>query len=247
VSASVSDGDGGSGTGHVDVTVANVAPTVTFSAPTGLAGPLAFTPFSGSFTDPGLLDSWVVSFLFDGVADSALAPPQSFPAGPNPHNFSTLHQYTSPGCNKQASAKSTDNDGGVGTKSITLQVGTGAFLPPMTNQPVTDKLRGNQVLPVKVKITDCSGALQTTLQPAIRLVQGDQTTTYDDTIADITIPGSVSAADSNGVMRPNGDGTYIYNMSVASAAGKGDFTVIVYPYGFSTGGITLRHVITITK
>jgi hypothetical protein len=114
----------------------------------------------------------------------------------------------------------------------------------MTNQPVTDKLKNGQVLPVKVKFTDCSGAPITNLTPAIRLVQGDATPQSDDTTATIT-PGSVSAADTLGVMRSNGDGSYIYNMSVNITLNK-DYTVVVYPYG-TDDPRRMGHVIQATK
>ena len=145
--------------------------------------------------------------------------------------------------------KITDKDGGFDTKTTTVGVGTGAFLPPMTNQPVTNKLRNGQVLPVKIQITDCNGAGVNNLTPAIRLVAGDQTTVYDDSAVAIT-PPSVSAADTNGQMRSSGsDGSYIYNMSVNLAKLNTDYTVIIYPY-WTTGtpaGPTLKHVIQATK
>lgn len=113
----------------------------------------------------------------------------------------------------------------------------------MTNQPVTDKLKNGQVLPVKVKFTDCNGAPLTNLTPAIRLVQGDQTPQSDDSTATIT-PSSVSAADTLGIMRSNGDGSYIYYMSVNITLNK-DYTVVVYPYG-TNDQRRLGHVIQAT-
>jgi hypothetical protein len=74
-------------------------------------------------------------------------------------------------------------------------------------------------------------------------VQGDQTPTSDDTTT-IT-PGSVSAADTLGIMRSNGDGSYIYNMSVNITLNK-DYTVFVYPYG-TNDSRRLGHVIMATK
>lgn len=98
----------------------------------------------------------------------------------------------------------------------------------MTNQPVTNKLKNGQVLPVRVQLTDCSGAPVTGLTPAIRLVDGDQTTTSDDTTTAIT-PNSVSSADTTGVMR-YADGFYMYNLRVDVAKLNTDYTVVVYPY-----------------
>ena len=145
--------------------------------------------------------------------------------------------------------KVTDKDGAFDTASTTVAVGTGAFLPPMTNQPVTDKLRNGQVLPVKVEIKDCNGQPVTNLQPAIQLKRGDLTQTLsDDSIATIT-PESVSSADTTGVMRLV-DGHYQYNLRVnvpAADVNSMDYTVMIYPYGTGNPGQTLRHVIRTTK
>ena len=132
-----------------------------------------------------------------------------------------------------------------------MNVGSGSFMAPMTNQPVTNKLKNGQVLPVKVQLTDCAGVGVTGLTPAIRLVAGDQTSTYDDTSMLIT-PPSVSGADTDGCMRPTSpNGNYIYNMKVNIPLNT-DYTVVVYPYanqatGALNGGYTLRHVIQATK
>lgn len=118
----------------------------------------------------------------------------------------------------------------------------------MTNQPVTNKLKNGQVLPVKVQLTDCSGAPLNGLSPAIRLMAGDQTAVPDDSAVTIT-PTSVSAADTTGVMRPSGsDGSYIYNMNVNIPLNT-DYTVVVYPYGATppNNTQTLKHVIQATK
>ena len=58
-----------------------------------------------------------------------------------------------------------------------------------------------------------------------------------------------SAADTNGIMRPNGtDGSYIYNMAINIPLNT-DYTIIVYPYGTTAPNdkVTLRHVIQATK
>jgi hypothetical protein len=83
--------------------------------------------------------------------------------------------------------------------------------------------------------------------PTIKLVKGDLTSVADDAGEVITI-SSVSSADTGTTMRPV-DGSYIYNLRVSVAAsdlGK-DFTIIIYPYGSTASGATLRHVIIPTK
>jgi hypothetical protein len=248
----VTDKDGGHGTATFKVTVSNVKPTITSFTGTGsLSGPLIFAPstFGGTFTDPGVVDNpWVVSWTFDGVADPAT---QSVGAnGTTTHTFGPkTHTFGSAGCSHTADVKVTDKDGAFDTASTTVAVGTGAFLPPMTNQPVTDKLRNGQVLPVKVQIKDCDGQPVTNLQPAIQLKRGDLTQGLaDDSTVTIT-PESVSSADTTGFMRL-ADSHYQYNLRVsvpAADVNAMDYTVIVYPYGTGNPGQTLRHVIRATK
>ena len=143
-------------------------------------------------------------------------------------------------------SKITDKDGAFDTFGPTpVNVGTGEFLPPVTNTPVTNKLKNGQVLPVKVKLTDCNGVPVTGLNPAIALKKGDLTSVGDDSVVAIT-PGSVSNADTTGIMRSSGDGSYIYNMSVNITLNT-DYTLIVYPFGTGSPTQYLAHVIQATK
>ena len=244
----VTDKDGGKGTETFKVTVDNVAPKITsFTGTDYLTGPNAFldgntgtgvrSTLTTTFTDPGA-DTWTGLFNYSDGS------PLTETVGGFTSGSTRTHAFSSSGC-KSASVKVTDDDGGSDTASTTVKVGTGTFQPPMTNQPVTDKLRNGQVLPVKVRITDCAGAPVTTLAPAIRLVKGDLTPQSDDTTAAIT-PTSSSAADTSGVMRSQGGGDYIYNMQVSLPSLNTDYTVVIYPYG--TGShMELGHVVQATK
>jgi PKD repeat protein len=245
VSVTVTDKDGGKDTKTFQVAVANVKPTITsFTGTDYLAGANAFVGGGGiastlttKFTDPGA-DTWTGFFTYQDGS------PLTETKSPFVTGQQVKHTFASPGC-KSASVKVTDDDGGYDTASTTISVGTGAFQAPMTNQPVTDKLKNGQVLPVKVHVNDCSGAAATTLAPAIRLVKGDLTPQSDDSTTTIT-PASSSAADTTGVMRSSGGGDYIYNMQVNLATLNTDYTVVVYPYG--TGStVELGHVIQATK
>jgi hypothetical protein len=131
-------------------------------------------------------------------------------------------------------------------------VGTGSFLAPMTNQPVTDQLKNGQVLPVKVSIVDCYGKPILGLLPTIALKAGDQTIGVDDTTPATIAVGSVSSADADGVMRQASDGTYIYNMKVNFATNTlpVTYTVVIAPFGTGSSypaAQTLRHRIIVTK
>ena len=253
--ARIIDKDDGYSEYTTTVTVNNVRPDIlTFTGTsTGLSGPLAFAPstFSGTFKDPGLVDyPWAVTWSWDGVADGT-ADQSVGGNGSDTHPFGPqTHTYTTASCSHTATVKITDKDGGFDTETTTIEVGTGVFLPPMTHQPVTNKLKNKQVLPVKVQITNCSGAGMNGLTPAIRLIEGDQTAVPDDGSVAIA-PTSVSNADTNGQMRSSGsDGSYIYNMNVNLPKLNTDYTVIIYPYWTTGGpltGATLRHVIQATK
>jgi len=202
--------------------------------------------FSGNFSDAGLGDAnWLARYVWDGVAD----PPATAQTLMLQGNWTKDHQFTSASCSHTATVTVTDKDGMVSEpKTATFSVGTGGFLPPMTNQSVTDKLKNGQVLPVKVRIADCNGVPVPGLQPAIELRKGDQTTVTDEIVVPIT-PDSVSGADTTGIMRAAADGSYIYNMKVnlPNSDLNKDYTVIVYPYGAGNFVQTLRHVITATK
>jgi PKD domain len=245
VAVTVTDKDGGKDTKTFMVAVANVAPKITqFSGTDYLAGSNAYlsggagkSTFTTAFTDPGA-DTWTGLFTYSDGS------PLTESVSPMSKTDTRTHTFASAGC-KSASVKVTDDDGGSDTASTTVKVGTGGFQPPMTNQPVTDKLRNGQVLPVKVRITDCAGAPVTTLAPAIRLVKGDLTPQSDDTAVAIA-PTSSSAADTTGVMRSQGGGDYLYNMQVNLPSLNTDYTVVIYPYGTSSP-VQLGHVVQATK
>jgi hypothetical protein len=240
VTITANDGHGGMDTTTFALTVNNVKPTITnVTATNTYAGPLAFmtSAISTFFTDPGADAPWANLLTFsDGGTESG-----SGSASP----ITLTHRFTTPGC-KTVTSKITDKDGAFDTFGPTpVNVGTGEFLPPVTNTPVTNKLKNGQVLPVKVKLTDCNGVPVTGLNPAIALKKGDLTSVGDDSVVAIT-PGSVSNADTTGIMRSSGDGSYIYNMSVNITLNT-DYTLIVYPFGTGSPTQYLAHVIQATK
>ena len=242
VQGRIFDRDNGYRTYDTSVTVTNVVPTITsFTGTNSLAGPLAFAPstFKTDFTDPGTLDTWSAGFTWS----SGL--PASQTVAPFVTGQKVDHTFTA-GCNRTATVVVTDDNGGSDTESTSVNVGTGTWLPPLADQPVSDKLKNGQVLPVKVKIADCNGVAVTGLAPVIQLVKGDLTAVNDDTAEVITI-ASVLAADTGTTMRESG-GSYMYNLrvNVAAADLTKDFTIIIYPYGTGSPQ-TLRHVIVPTK
>ena len=222
ISVTVKDDDGASGSDSHAVTVTNVADDHELHGNKLPTGPLVYvaSTFTTIFSDPGA-DTWRANFTWsDGSPLTDLVTP--FVSGQT-----VMHTFATAGCGKTQRVRVTDDDGGYDERTTTVNVGTGGFLPPMTNQPVTNKLKNGQVLPVKIQISDCGGAAVNGLTPAIRLLQGDQTTTFDDAEIPIT-PPSVSSADTNGYMRASGGGSYIYNMSVNVQLNT-DYTVVIYP------------------
>jgi hypothetical protein len=229
------------------VVVSNIPPTViSFTTANVLSGPMVnglTGTFTYSFGDPGAIDNpWVANFNWNGFAD-----PVTQTLTTQAGLFNARPQFQAGGCGVKATVKVTDKDGGYGTMmSAAVNVGTGAFLPPMTNQPVTDQLKNGQVLPVKVTIKDCSGNPINNLSPAITLKSGDLTDQNDNSTTAIT-PDSVSNADTTGVMRAQSDGTYMYNMKVNITIGQA-YTVVITPNipGYAQT-LTLRHKIIATK
>ena len=249
VRARIIDKDGGYREKTTSIAVQNVGPHITsFTGTNYFHGPNTFlgsttsaSTFSGAWTDPGS-DTWTALITWaDGNPLTQTLSGLTTRSFPSP---SVGHTFASAGC-KSSSLKVTDDDGASDIATTVVNVGTAVFQPPMTNQRVTDKLKNGQVLPVKVKFTDCNGTPLTNLNPAIRLAAGDLTPLSDDGTAPIIVPSSASGADTTGIMRSNGDGSYIYNMSVNVTLNK-DYTVLVYPYG--TGQPQrLGHVIQATK
>jgi hypothetical protein len=243
VTVTANDGDD-TGSDDIDVSVVNVAPDITsFTGTDSFAGPLAFTPsvFTTDFTDPGRpTDTHKAEFTWSDSASVQTVNP--FVTGQK-----VTHTFAA-GCDRGATVKVIDKDTDFDTASTTVDVGTGAWLPPLANQPVSDKLKNGQVLPVKVRLTDCAGATVNGLSPYIELAKGDLTAVPDDATETIAI-ASVSSADTGQVMRQMADGSYIYNLRVSLPSGEigKDWTIIVYPYGKSAGGATLRHVIVATS
>src|SRR5437588_734276 len=180
------DKDGGYATAACNVQVTNASPVVTAPADqTSTEG--ASTSFNlGSFSDAGANDNpWAVDVDWgDGSPHTTFNQNTQGSLGSQSHSYADNAVRT-------VTVKVTDKDGGYGTKTITVGVGTGAFLPPVTNTPVTNKLKNGQVLPVKIQITDCNGAGVNNLSPSIRLVAGDQTSIPDDSVVQIT-PTSAS-------------------------------------------------------
>ncbi len=249
VTVTVSDG-ADQGSASFTLTVGNVAPVPTWTSYSNiLYGPLVFGltgTWSGSFTDPGDDAPWTATFAWNGVNDPGQT--KTFTSS-DPKTFSARPNFGSAGCQLTGKVTVTEAEGPFGTDTKTVNVGSGEFLPPMTNQPVTDKLKNGQVLPVKVRIADCNGNPISGLSPKIELKLGDLTTEVaDNTVAPIDITNA-SSADTSGFMRAV-DGSYMYNLriNVPTNTLNQAYTIVITPNAAGyPSGMTLRHKIVATK
>jgi PKD repeat protein len=102
------DGNGGTATGAVEVTVNNVAPAVTAMADNTIVTLGAPVNFTGAFTDVGTLDTHTIEWDFgDGNSASGTLMP--------------THTYTATGV-YVVNLTVTDDDTGVGAAAITISV-----------------------------------------------------------------------------------------------------------------------------
>jgi hypothetical protein len=126
VTVTVTDDDGGVGTDTAQVTVNNVAPTVSIDSvdqpnPQFILPVVHTLTFNGSFTDPGWLDTHNATWDFgDGtVAAGALAEEQTQPDSTG--NTTSQHAYSVPG-DYTVTLNITDDDGGVGIDTRVIAV-----------------------------------------------------------------------------------------------------------------------------
>ncbi len=183
------------------VNVLNVAPTVTasFAANSVSCGPNNST-LNVRFTDPGVADTHTALIDWGDGNTQTVDPATS--------SFSLQHTYALAGT-YTATVTVTDDDGGVGTKTATVTVNfnTSGFLPPI-NSDGTSVFKYNSTIPVKIRFTDCNGAVPANLAPTIKLTMISGSTPG----LEINEPISTSAADTTGIMRFSTN-QYIYNLA----------------------------------
>jgi Bacterial Ig domain/PKD domain len=221
VTVTASDGQGGTATDTFTWSAGNVPPTIVSLTPnvtTVLAG--TEVTWTAVASDPGTGDTFLWSF--DGGA-------------PVPGGLTTTFTRTYDACGTYTlDAAITDDDGGSdhAVSDATVTVAEAAVLPPLGAGPRL--VQKGQVVPIKIRV-GCGDAYRDDLHPAIELGSGDGTSPAE----------SVSAADTPGVMRRDGDG-YLYNLRVPRAVGgtelgRGDrITVLVRPFGPEGGALEIE-------
>ena len=114
------------------------------------------------------------------------------------------------------------------TETFTITVRTCAYTATFL-APIKDGVRNivklNNVIPVKLRITDCNGVVVTDERLAIRVV-GNILDANDIEDGSEVIPTSVSGADTTGVMRTV-DSHYMYNMSTKGLKDGFPYTIII--------------------
>jgi hypothetical protein len=227
VSVQVSDGHALSNAATTSVTVNNANPvvgTLTLGGNSALAcvGGNTVTLDFG-FSDAGVNDNpWGADIDWgDGSTHT------TYNAGAQGTQSQQSHLYSAG--TWTAGAQVTDKDGGYGSGStaagaVSLLYSTGiGILQPINYTGPRSSFKSGSTIPVKIKITDCSGAPVSTLHPQVSLKYLDGSpdgTSVEDFYS--TVP------DQGTTMRFTGapDYQYIYNLGTKGRA-SGDYTVTV--------------------
>jgi PKD repeat protein len=156
VDLTVTDDDGSTDTICHTVTVNNVAPQITSVANSGPINEGSSATVSGTFTDPGILDTFTVTIDWgDGLSNTF-----SYPAGSTA--FSETHQYHDDDPTGTASDDYTvqvtvaDDDGGSDTDTTTVTVNNVA--PQITSVANSGPINEGSSATITVSATDPAGA-----------------------------------------------------------------------------------------
>ncbi len=219
VKGKVRDKDGGVSEYAGDVSVSNIAPTVTsISAPSRVVTGKSVS-FAATATDPSSADT-AAGFSWRWAVDGG-----AFSAGPNPFvtAFPTCGEHT-------VGARAVDKDGGVSEPvySEPVSVYEARFQAPL-DEGVYNTVQRGRVLAVRITV-GCGDENLPGLSPTIQLLKGDRTASREAS-PDAVETYSASVAETTGVMEPT-EGGYIYNLRVPKDAESGDlFTIRVRPFG----------------
>ncbi|MDQ3865854.1 MAG: PKD domain-containing protein [Actinomycetota bacterium] len=208
VSAAIIDKDGGLRQYTDQVTVNNVAPSVSALALSGGSGLACVAgnqvSLSFSFSDPGVNDNpWAVDInwgdgqhtAYNASATGAQSKSHTYSAG----------SYA-------VSVSVTDKDGGAGSnssapKAVSLLYATSGLLQPM-NADKSSNFKLGSTFPLKLRITDCAGSSVGTLAPDVDLakVGSGGGTVNEVSVESVPDPGDDMRYDATAQQ-------YIYNLS----------------------------------
>lgn len=227
VKATVTDDDGGAGSGSVQVKVANVAPTA--SNGTFVVDPLFGTATAGfDFSDVGFGDTHSSSYFSWSDVGNRVATVTETSGTGHASDVRTLD----PGCYElTVTGTAKDDEGATSTPPLVVHSGAQTsvygkgFRPPIVDNERNIAKYGN-VVPVKVVLTNtCTGATvtNTPLFVTTHLGTGGEVIEGTEVVTE-----SVSSADSGSQMR-TADGMYMYNLSTRSMTAGKDYTIRIRP------------------
>jgi PKD repeat protein len=212
VKARIIDKDGGYTEHTTTVTVNNVAPTVGALSVTGTGGVACLSgnmvTLGFSWTDPaGGLDAPYAYWINWGDASPATTRSQAAQSVSGlTHTYAAGGPYT-------ISVTVTDNDGGTSAAStstaFSLLYTTSGILQPINTTGTRSSFKIGSTIPVKLRVTDCSGSAVSGLTLTVKLQKLDNSgAPVNETIVD-------SVPDVGNTMRFTGspDNQYIYNLS----------------------------------
>ena len=219
VKGRIFDKDSGYTDYSATVVVNNVSPTVSPLTLTGGTGTACLagnqTSLTFSFSDAGANDApWAIDINWgDATAHTMASTNTQGAQGPFTHTYG-------PGV-FTVTVKVTDKDGGFGMSSSTVGAVSHLYTASGVLQPVNDTqahqdpsiFKYGSTIPVKIRVTDCTGAAVSGLSPQIAVKKTAGSTPPSGVDETIT---STSGADSGTTMRSDGAGQYIYNLATKS-------------------------------
>jgi hypothetical protein len=218
VSGRIFDKDDGYNTYTTTVVVNNASPAVSALTLIGGTGTACLagnqTSLSFSFTDAGVNDApWGILINWGDGGQTMASTNTQGAQGPFTHTYGA-GVFT-------VTVKVTDKDGGYGTSTSSTGAVSHLYTASGVLQPVNDTqahqdpsiFKYGSTIPVKIRVTDCTGAAVSGLSPQISVKKtagSTPPTGIDETIT------STSGADTGTTMRSDGAGQYIYNLATKS-------------------------------
>jgi VCBS repeat-containing protein len=160
-----------------------------------------------SFTDAGSADTHKATIAWGDGSTNTVVDPATSPVSGKQHTYSGLGPYT-------ITVTVTDDDSGsdTETKSQSFHYNLGTTLLSPVNADNSSIFKLGSTIPLKINITDCSGAGVTGLSPDIRMIK----TSSSAPLTGVDEGISTQPNDANWVMRDSGNGLYIYNLASKS-------------------------------
>jgi hypothetical protein len=227
VTVQASDGEHTAATQSFSWTAANVAPVV--GAVTATPASACSVSVNAPFADQGTADTHTAAINW-GDSSSGLGTVAAYaPAGTS--SVTGSHTYTAAGTYTIGIAV-TDDDGGMGSKNATSGFATlntpSSIMQPINSTGTRSGFKIGSSIPVKITVSDCSGAQVTTLTPTVSLSKVDSA-------PDVAVNEVVSTSTpTSGVTMRWTDTPYLYNLSTknsqfnaGAALTPGTYTVTV--------------------